>query len=123
MAKEKTRGEELSAVSKQTMARAYSAMDYYFDYLKKTVALAPIGGTEFGERVKACAEQNICATQEYVRGLLTPRISKIYFEFRWSSCGRNWRRLASRLTASARRTSKQYPVKRESCPRRINEPS
>ena len=31
MAKEKTRGEQLSAVGKQTMGHAYSAMDYYFD--------------------------------------------------------------------------------------------
>ena len=69
MAKEKTRREELSAVSKQTMALAYSAMDYYFDHLKKTIASAPSGGTEFGEKVKACAEQNISATQEYVREL------------------------------------------------------
>ena len=66
MAKEKTRREELSAVSKQTMALAYSAMDYYFDHLKRTVASAPTGGTEFGEKVKACAEQNISATQEFV---------------------------------------------------------
>src|SRR5215472_13932332 len=69
MAKEKTRGEELSAIGKQTMAHAYSAMDYYFDHLKKTVASAPSGGTEFGEKVKACAEQNIAATQEFVRDL------------------------------------------------------
>ena len=69
MAKEKTRGEVLSALGKQTMAHAYSAMDYYFDHLKKTVASAPSGGTEFGEKVKACAEQNITATQEFVRDL------------------------------------------------------
>jgi hypothetical protein len=69
MTKEKTQGNELSAIGKQTMARAYSAMDYYFDHLKKTVASAPSGGTEFGEKVKACAEQNISATQEFVREL------------------------------------------------------
>jgi hypothetical protein len=61
--------EEFSAIGKQTMARAYSAMDYYFDHLKKTVASAPSGGTEFGEKVKACAEENISATQEFVREL------------------------------------------------------
>jgi hypothetical protein len=66
---EKTKGEELSAIGKQTMAHAYSAMDYYFDHLKKTVASAPSGGTEFGEKVKACAEQNVSATQEFVRDL------------------------------------------------------
>src|ERR1700691_4191896 len=61
--------EEFSAIGKQTMARAYSAMDYYFDHLKKTVASAPSGGTEFGEQAKACTEQNISATQAFVREL------------------------------------------------------
>ena len=69
MTKEKAQGDELSAIGKQTMAHAYSAMDYYFDHLKKSVASAPSGGTEFGEKVKACAEQNISATQEFVRDL------------------------------------------------------
>jgi hypothetical protein len=69
MTNEKTRGDELGAIGKETTARAYSAMDYYFDHLKKTVASAPSGGTEFGEKVKACAEQNISATQEFVREL------------------------------------------------------
>jgi hypothetical protein len=69
MTKEKSQGDEFGAIGKQTMARAYSAMDYYFDHLKKTVASAPSGGTEFGEKVKACAEQNISATQGFVREL------------------------------------------------------
>ena len=69
MTEETTKGEEFIAVGKQTMAHAYSAMDYYFDHLKKTVESAPSGGTEFGEKVKACAEQNISATQEFVRDL------------------------------------------------------
>src|ERR1700720_1818041 len=69
MAKEKSEGDEFSAIGKQTMARAYSAMDYYFDHLKKAVASAPSGGTEFGGKVKACAEQNIAASQEFVRDL------------------------------------------------------
>ena len=42
MAKEKKRSNELSAIGKQTMAQAYSTMDYYFDHLKKTV-VAVIG--------------------------------------------------------------------------------
>jgi hypothetical protein len=69
MAKEKTRGEELSALGKQNMAHPYSAMDYYFDHLRKSVASAPTGATEFGEKVKAYAEKNIVATQEFVRDL------------------------------------------------------
>jgi hypothetical protein len=69
MAKEKTKGEELSAMGKQTMAHTYSAMDYYFGHLKKTVASVPSGGTEFGEKAKAYAEKNVAATQEFVRDL------------------------------------------------------
>jgi hypothetical protein len=69
MTKQKTRGDELGAIGKQTMAHAYSAMDYYFDHLKKTVASAPSGGTDFGEKVKVYAERNIAATQEFVREL------------------------------------------------------
>ena len=67
MAKEKSDGDKFSAIGEQTIARSYSAMDYYFDHLKKCVASAPSGGTERGEKVKACAEQNISATQEFVR--------------------------------------------------------
>ena len=85
MTKQKTQGDELGAIGKQTMARAYSAMDYYFDHLKKTVASAPSGGTGFGEKVKACAEQNISATQEFVRDLSYARdiqdILRIQVEF------------------------------------------
>jgi hypothetical protein len=69
MAKEKTKGEELGAIGRRTMAHAYSAMDYYFDHLKKAVASVPSGGTEFGEKVKAYAEKNVTATQEFVRDL------------------------------------------------------
>jgi hypothetical protein len=69
MTKEKTQGGELIATGKQTMPNAYSAMDYYFDHLKKTVASAPSGGSEFGEKVKVYAEKNIAATQEFVREL------------------------------------------------------
>jgi hypothetical protein len=69
MTKEKTQGGEVIATGKQTMPHAYSAMDYYFDHLKKTVASAPSGGSEFGEKVKVYAEKNLAATQEFVREL------------------------------------------------------
>ncbi len=69
MMTEKPRGDEPGAFGKQNMSHPYSAMDYYFDHLKKTVASAPTGGTEFGEKVKVYAEKNIAATQEFVRQL------------------------------------------------------
>ena len=43
MAKEKSEGDEFSAIGKQTMARAYSAMDYYFDHLKEDYRLGTVG--------------------------------------------------------------------------------
>jgi hypothetical protein len=69
MTKEKMQDDELRPFSKQFMPHPYSAMDYYFDHLKKTVASAPTGGTEFGEKVKGYAAKNIAATQEFVRDL------------------------------------------------------
>ena len=43
MAKEKVRGGDLSALGKPITAQASSAMDYYFDHLKKTVASFTFG--------------------------------------------------------------------------------
>ena len=88
MTKEKTQGDELSAIGKQTMAHAYSAMDYYFDHLKKTVASAPSGGTVFGEKVKTCAEQNISGLS-YAKDI--QEMLRIQMEFMRISIGGVWR--------------------------------
>ena len=60
---------EMNAAAKQVMAQAYGAMDGYFDNLKKTIASAPSGGTEFGEKIKSYAEKNTTAVQDFVRRL------------------------------------------------------
>jgi hypothetical protein len=78
MTKEKSQADKFGAIGKQTIARAYSAMDYYFDHLKKTVASAPSGETELGEKVKPFAEQNISATHQ------GPYCS-VRFDFYWRS--------------------------------------
>ena len=41
---------ELSAINQQTLATAYSAMDYYFDNLRKTISAIPSGGSESEKR-------------------------------------------------------------------------
>ena len=69
MTKEKAEAGELPTTGMQIMPHPYSPMDYYFDHLRKTVASAPSGGTEFGEKVKLYAEKNISATQEFVTEL------------------------------------------------------
>ena len=48
-------------------------MDYYLDTLKKAVSSAPSGGTEFGEKLKGYAEENIRATHDLIRQLTEAR--------------------------------------------------
>jgi hypothetical protein len=83
--KEKSPTGQSDPLGKQMASRVWSPMDYYFDHLKETIASAPSGGTEFGEKIKTCAEQNISATQEYVRELTYAKdiqdIVRIQMEF------------------------------------------
>jgi hypothetical protein len=85
VAKEKSTPAPFRTAGIPAASRPWSAMDYYFDHLKESVASAPSGGTEFGEKIKACAEQNISATQEYVRDLTYAKdiqdIVRIQMEF------------------------------------------
>ena len=60
---------ELSAINQQILATAYWPMDYYFDNLRKTISAIPSGGSEFGEKMKACADKNVSLTQEFARQL------------------------------------------------------
>ena len=60
---------EMSEAAKQAMAQVYGAMDGYFDNLKKTIASAPSGGTEFGEKLKSYAERNTAATHDFMKKL------------------------------------------------------
>ncbi len=69
MAKDRKPAEELSGFAEQTMAQARTAMDTYFDFLKKAVSSTPSGGTEFGEKLKSYAEANLATTHEFVRQL------------------------------------------------------
>ena len=127
MTKEKTQGGELSATGKQTMPHAYSAMDYYFDHLKKTVASAPSGGTEFGEKVKACAEQNISATQEFVRELSYAKdiqdMLRIQMEFMRSQMeafGEQAKDLGEAYIKAASGQTRNRPREGDACPASIN---
>jgi hypothetical protein len=69
MAKDAKPFEGLNANAKQTMATAYWAMDYYFDNLRKIVSSAPSGGTDFGEKLKGYAEENIAAMHDFIKQL------------------------------------------------------
>jgi len=73
MAKDAKPLEALNANVKQSMAPAYWAMDYYFDNLRKIVSSAPSGGTDFGEKLKRYAEENIAATHDFIKQLTQAR--------------------------------------------------
>lgn len=60
---------ELSEVAKLGMEHALTAMDGYFDALRKTISCSPSGGSEFGEKLKSYAEKNVTATQDFIRRL------------------------------------------------------
>jgi hypothetical protein len=68
MAKDTKISDEISSMTKAGMERVREGMNAYFDFLKQTVSY-PSGGTEFGERLKKHAEQNVAAVQEYVTKL------------------------------------------------------
>ena len=69
MAKDRKPADEPSAFATQTMEQARNAVDTYFDYLKKAVSASPSGGTEYGEKLKSCAEANLATTHQFVRQL------------------------------------------------------
>jgi hypothetical protein len=69
MAKDQKPVEELSGMAKQTIEQARSAVDIYFDTLKRAVSSCPAGGTEFGEKLKSYAERNVVTTHEFVKQL------------------------------------------------------
>jgi hypothetical protein len=69
MAEDKELYGQVSAMSKEAAKQAHEALDTYFDFIKKTISSLPSGGTQFGEKLKSHAEQNVTTTQEYVKKL------------------------------------------------------
>jgi hypothetical protein len=72
MGKDEGSGQKRKPFTEPT-AFGYWPMDYYFDSLKRIVASAPSGGTEFGEKVKSYAEKNLSATHEFMKQLSSAR--------------------------------------------------
>ena len=69
MAIDQKPADQMEAFSKDAMAQAHQAIDTYFDFLEKSVASFPSGGTDFGEKLKVQSVQNIAAVHELVKRL------------------------------------------------------
>jgi hypothetical protein len=114
MAKDRKPTEDLSGLAAQTMEQARNAVDTYFDYLKKTVSAAPTGGTEYGEKLKSCAEANIATTHEFVRRLSqaqdfseTVRIQAEFMQSLVNAVGEQTKTLAEAYTKTAADVAKK----------------
>jgi hypothetical protein len=117
MAKDRKPAEELSGLAEQTMEQARTAVDTYFDYLKKAISSTPSGGTELGEKLKSYAEKNVSTTHEFVKQLSQAKdfqeIVRIQTEFMQSvmnAMGEQTRSLGEAYTRAASDAVKKSPA-------------
>jgi hypothetical protein len=117
MAKDIKPLEDLNANAKQvveqTMEQTRGALDNYFNFIQKTMSSFPLGGTEFGEKLKGYAEQNISATNEYVLKLSEAkdlqeviRIQTEFVQTQFNAFGEQTKSLAETFTKAATETVK-----------------
>ncbi len=84
------------------------AVDNYFNFIQKTMSSYPLGGTEFGEKLKSYAEKNIAATNEYVLKLSQAkdlqeaiRIQTEFVQTQFNAFGEQTKSLAETFTKAA----------------------
>jgi hypothetical protein len=93
---------------KQAVEQTRGALDGYFSFMQKAISSFPSGGTEFGEKLKSYAEQNIAAAQEFSGKLSQARdfqdIIRIQTEFmqaQFKAFGEQTKNLSDALTKTA----------------------
>jgi hypothetical protein len=112
MAKDTKSLQDLNAnaqqVVEQTMEQMQGAVDNYFNFIQKTMSSYPLGGTEFGEKLKSYAEKNIAATNEYVLRLSQAkdlheviRIQTEFVQAQFNAFGEQTKSLAETFTKPA----------------------
>ena len=112
MAKDTKPGQDLNANAKQiveqTMEQMQGAVDNYFNFIQKAMSSYPLGGTEFGEKLKSYAEKNIAATNEYVLKLSLAkdlqeaiRIQTEFVQTQFNAFGEQTKSLAETFTKAA----------------------
>jgi len=117
MAKDTKPLQDLNANAKQvveqTMEQMQGAVDNYFNFIQETMSSYPLGGTEFGEKLKSYAEKNIAATNEYVLKLSLAkdlqeaiRIQTEFVQTQFNAFGEQTKSLAETFTKAAREAVK-----------------
>ena len=112
MAKDTKPLQDLNANAKQvveqTMEQMQGAVDNYFNFIQETMSSYPLGGTEFGEKLKSYAEKNIAATNEYVLKLSQAkdlqeaiRIQTEFVQTQFNAFGEQTKSLAETFTKAA----------------------
>ena len=112
MAKDTKPLQDLNANAKQvveqTMERMQGAVDNYFNFIQKTMSSYPLGGTEFGEKLKSYAEKNIAVTNEYALKLSQAkdlqeaiRIQTEFVQTQFNAFGEQTKSLAETFTKAA----------------------
>jgi len=112
MAKDTNPSEDLNANAKQvveqTMEQMQGAVDNYFNFIQKTMSSYPLGGTEFGEKLRSYAQKNIAATNEYVNKLSLAkdlqeviRIQTEFVQTQFNAFGEQTKSLAETFTKAS----------------------
>ena len=104
-----------SGFVEETIDQTRGALDNYFNLMQKAFSSYP-GGTELAEKMKSYTEQNISATQDFIRKLSQAkdfqdiiRIQTEYMRTQFSICAEQTRGLAEAFTKAA--TSAVKPAK------------
>ena len=112
MAKDTKPLQDLNANAKQvveqTMEQMQAAVDNYFNFIQKTMSSYPLGGTEFGEKLRSYAQKNIAATNEYVNKLSLAkdlqeviRIQTEFVQTQFNAFGEQTKSLAETFTKAS----------------------
>jgi len=112
MAKDAKPLEDLNANAmqavQQTVQQMQGAVDNYFNFIRQTMWSYPLGGTEFGEKLKSYSEKNIATANEYVRKLSEAkdlqeviRIQTEFMQTQFNAFGEQTKSLGEAFTKAA----------------------
>jgi hypothetical protein len=108
MAEDTQVSKEVSTINEAVAKKTHEAVDAYFELLKNAISSFPSGGTNFGEKLKSHAEQNVTATQDYIKKLSEAktvqdafRIQREFVQSQFTAIGEQAKDLAEAFSKAA----------------------